>query len=304
MRTTGQTTVRISKRLHGVLTALATPFNKGHVDESCLREFINWQLSQGVHGVVPCGTTGESATLDHEEHEAVIRICVEEVKGRVPVIAGAGSNSTVETIRLTNFVKQAGADAALIITPYYNRPTQEGLYQHFKAVAEATHFPFIAYNVPARTGCNLLPETVVRMTRDIPEFVALKEATGSMTQASDTIEKSDPNLIMLSGDDSVFLPLLALGATGIISVTSNVAPSLVVSLYEAWTRGDRETARQLHYKLSPLNRALFLETNPIPTKMALSLIGKMQGDLRLPLWQLSPQNENTLRGVLNETGLL
>ena len=290
-------------RLHGVLTALATPFNKGQVDETCFREFIDWQLSQGVHGVVPCGTTGESATLSHEEHEAVIRICVDQVKGRVPVVAGSGSNNTLEAIRLTRFAKEAGADAALLITPYYNRPTQEGLYQHFKAVAEATRFPLVVYNVPARTGCNLLPETIARMVRDIPEVVAVKEATGNMIQVSDIAEQSDPRLTMLSGDDFVFLPMLALGAAGIISVTSNVAPALVVSLYDAWQRGDQDAVKELHYKLAPLNRALFLETNPIPTKMALSLMGKMHGDLRLPLWPLNSGNEKTLRDTLHTLGL-
>ena len=291
-------------RFNGVFTALATPFNKGQVDEACFREFIDWQLAQGVHGVVPCGTTGESATLSHEEHEAVIRICVDQVKGRVPVVAGSGSNNTLEAIRLTRFAKEAGADAALLITPYYNRPTQEGLYQHFKAVAEATRFPLIAYNVPARTGCNLLPETVARMVRDIPEIVAVKEATGNLTQVSDIIEQSDARLTMLSGDDFVYLPMLALGASGIISVTSNVAPALVVSLYEAWERGDRKAAEQLHYTLAPINRALFLETNPIPTKSALGLMGKMHPDLRLPLWPLSADHEKILRHTLHAAGLL
>jgi len=304
MQGSEQTTGRTNVRLHGVLTALATPFSQGRIDAARFREFIGWQLSQGVHGVVPCGTTGEAATLSHEEHETAIRICVEEVKGRVPVVAGSGSNSTVEAIRLTRFAKEVGADAALLITPYYNRPTQEGLYQHFKAVAEATHFPLIAYNVPARTGCNLLPETIARMARDIPELIAVKEAAGSAIQASDIMEQSDPGLIMLSGDDFIFLPMLALGASGVISVTANVAPAMMVSLYDAWVRGDHETARRLHYKLSPLNRALFLETNPIPTKMALSLMGKMQGDLRLPLWPLSSNNEAALRGVLRNAGLL
>jgi 4-hydroxy-tetrahydrodipicolinate synthase len=308
MQNTGQNSGRVigrtNERLHGVLTALATPFSNGQVDEPRFREFINWQLSQGVHGVVPCGTTGESATLSHEEHEAVIRICVEEVKGRAPVVAGSGSNSTAEAIRLTRFAKEAGADAALLITPYYNRPTQEGLYQHFKAVAEATRFPLIAYNVPARTGGNLLPETIARMARDIPELVAIKEATGNTIQASDIMEHGEPGLIVLSGDDFMFLPMLALGAGGVISVTANVAPALVVSLYDAWVRGDLETARKLHYKLSPLHRALFLETNPIPSKMALSLMGKMRGELRLPLCQLSPQHETTLRNVLREIELL
>ena len=291
-------------RLDGVLTALATPFRNGKVDEDAFRNFIEWQLAQGVHGVVPCGTTGESATLSHEEHEAVIRICVDQVKGRVPVVAGSGSNSTDEAIRLTRFAKEAGADGALLITPYYNRPSQEGLYQHFKAVAEATRFPLIAYNVPLRTGCNMLPETVARMVRDIPELVAVKEATGNMIQVSDMMEHSDPRLVMLSGDDFVYLPMLALGAKGIISVTSNVAPALVVALHDAWARGDREEARKLHYKLMPLNRALFLDTNPQPTKMALGLMGKMSPELRLPMYRISEANEQILRKTLTDLGII
>ena len=291
-------------RLDGVLTALATPFRNGKVDEDAFRNFIEWQLAQGVHGVVPCGTTGESATLSHEEHEAVIRICVDQVKGRVPVVAGSGSNSTDEAIRLTRFAKEAGADGALLITPYYNRPSQEGLYQHFKAVAEATRFPLIAYNVPARTGCNMLPETVARMVRDIPELVAVKEATGNLIQVSDIMEHSDPRLIMLSGDDFVYLPMLALGARGIISVTSNVAPALVVAMHDAWARGDREEARKLHYKLMPLNRALFLETNPQPTKMALGLMGKMSPELRLPMYRIAETNEQILRTTLTDLGII
>ena len=290
--------------LNGVLTALATPFRDGHVDEEAFRSFIEWQIEQGVHGLVPCGTTGESATLSHDEHEAVIRICVDQTKGRVPVFAGSGSNNTVEAIRLTQFAKDAGANGALLITPYYNRPSQEGLYQHFKAVAEATHFPLIAYTVPARTGCNLLPETVARMVRDIPELVAVKEATGNMIQVSDIIEQSDPRLVMLSGDDFVFLPMLTLGAQGIISVTSNVAPALVVALHNAWQRGDREEARELHYRLMPLNRALFLETNPQPVKMALSLMGKMAADLRLPMYQIAEANQKTLCQAMIEIGIL
>ena len=290
--------------LSGVLTALATPFRDGHVDEEAFRSFIEWQIEQGVHGLVPCGTTGESATLSHDEHEAVIRICVDQTRGRVPVFAGSGSNNTVEAIRLTQFAKDAGADGALLITPYYNRPSQEGLYQHFKAVAEATHFPLIAYTVPARTGCNLLPETVARMVRDIPELVAVKEATGNMVQVGDIIEQSDRRLVMLSGDDFVYLPMLALGAQGIISVTSNVAPALVVALHKAWQCGDREEARRLHYRLMPLNRALFLETNPQPVKMALGLMGKMTGDLRLPMYQIAEANQKTLRQTMLEAGIL
>ncbi len=291
-------------RLDGVLTALATPFRNGQVDEEGFRSFIEWQIEQGVHGLVPCGTTGESATLSHEEHESVIRICVDQVKGRVPVFAGSGSNSTVEAIRLTKFAKDAGADGALLITPYYNRPSQEGLYQHFKAVAAAVHFPLIAYNVPTRTGCNLLPDTVARMVRDIPDLVAIKEATGNMIQVSDIIEQSDPRLVVLSGDDFVYLPMLMLGARGIISVTANVAPAMVVALHDAWTRGDLAAARTLHYQLMPVNRALFLETNPQPVKMALGLLGKMSPELRLPMFQISENNQRILHQTLTEAGIL
>jgi 4-hydroxy-tetrahydrodipicolinate synthase len=277
---------------------LATPFRNGHVDEECFREFIEWQVAQGVHGLVPCGTTGESATMSHAEHEMVIRICVDQVRGRIPVVAGSGSNNTDEAIRLTRFAREAGADAALLITPYYNRPTQEGLYRHFKAVAQATHFPFVVYNVPARTGCNVLAATVARMAGDIPELIAVKEASGTISQISDIMEQSDPRLLVLSGDDFLFLPLLAIGAAGIISVTSNVAPAMVVALYDAWRRGDREEAQRLHYMLAPLNRALFLETNPIPTKKALHLAGRMPEELRLPLCPLGEDNEAILRETL------
>jgi 4-hydroxy-tetrahydrodipicolinate synthase len=285
------------------LTALATPFKNGHVDEECFREFVEWQVTQGVHGLVPCGTTGESATMSHAEHETVIRICVDQVGGRVPVVAGSGSNNTEEAIRLTRFAREAGADAALLITPYYNRPTQEGLYRHFKAVAQAAHFPFVVYNVPARTGCNVLASTVARMAADIPELIAIKEASGNVSQISDIMEQSDPRLLVLSGDDFLFLPLLAVGAAGIISVTSNVAPALVVSLYEAWRRGDREEAQRLHYTLAPLNRALFLETNPIPTKKALHLAGRMPEDLRLPLCPLGEDHTAVLRETLRRLHL-
>jgi 4-hydroxy-tetrahydrodipicolinate synthase len=274
------------------------------VDEECFREFIEWQVAQGVHGLIPCGTTGESATMSHAEHEMVIRMCVDQVKGRVPVVAGSGSNNTDEAIRLTRFAKEAGADAALLITPYYNRPTQEGLYQHFKAVARATHLPLVVYNVPARTGCNVLAATVARMARDIPELIAIKEASGNIIQISDIMEQSDPRLLMLSGDDFIFLPMLAMGAAGIISVTSNVAPALVVALYDAWQRADKEEAKRLHYMLAPLNRALFLETNPIPTKKALELMGRMPGELRLPLWPLGDDNTAIVRDTLRRLNLI
>ena len=291
-------------RFEGVITALATPFANGTIDEERFRAFIEWQIEQGVHGLVPCGTTGESATLSHAEHQEVIRICVDQVKGRVPVIAGAGSNNTSEAISLTLFAKKAGASGALHITPYYNRPTQEGLYQHFKAIAKESAFPLVPYNVPARTGGNLLPETVARMARDIPEVVAIKEATGNMTQASNIIEQCGERISVLSGDDFVLLPLLALGASGIISVTANVAPALMVGLYNAFKAGDIAKARALHYQSEPVSRALFMETNPIPVKTALGLMGKMHPDMRLPLCDLSAANLPLLQQALKQANLL
>lgn len=291
-------------RFEGVITALATPFAGGAIDEERFRAFIEWQIEQGVSAVVPCGTTGESATLSHAEHEEVIRICVDQVKGRIPVIAGAGSNNTSEAISLTRFAKKAGASAALHITPYYNRPTQEGLYQHFKAIAKEVSFPLVPYNVPARTGGNLLPETVGRMVRDIPEIVAIKEASGNMTQVSNVIEQCGDKICVLSGDDFILLPLLALGGAGVISVTSNIAPKQIVGIYQAFMRGDLAEARRLHYLTEPINRMLFVETNPIPVKTALGVMGKMLPDMRLPMCPLQPQNEQLVRTTLQKAGLI
>lgn len=291
-------------RLTGAFTALVTPFKNGHINEERYRQFIEWQIEQGIHGLVPCGTTGESATLTHDEHEEVIRICVEQVKGRVPILAGAGSNNTSEAIRLTRFAKKAGADAALHITPYYNKPTQEGLYQHFRAIAAEVDLPIILYNVPGRTGCNMLPETVARLARDLPQVIGIKEATANLVQISDIIELCGPDFIVLSGDDFTVLPILAIGGHGVISVTSNIVPAMMADQCNAFFKGDLAEARRLHYALEPLNRVMFVETNPIPVKTAAALLGHMDGELRLPLVPLMPKNEATLRAALQSAGLL
>ena len=267
---------------HGSNVAIVTPFNHGGVDEEALRGLIEWHIESGTHGIVSCGTTGESATLSHEEHDRVVEFTLEVVNGRIPVIAGAGSNSTQEAIRRTQHAKSAGADGALLVVPYYNKPTQEGMFQHFRAIAEAVDIPIILYNVPGRTVVNMQPETVVRLAQ-IPNIVGIKEATGSLAQVSDVIGLCPDKFTVLSGEDSVVLPMYSVGGRGVISVTANVAPKDMAEMCDAAEEGDWQRARDLHYKLRPLSAAMFFETNPIPAKTALSLMGKIQGDLRLPL---------------------
>lgn len=293
-----------TRQFHGAYTALVTPFKNGSVDEEAFRKHIEWQIEQGIHGLVPCGTTGESATLTHEEHEAVIRICVEQAKKRVPVIAGAGSNNTREAIRLTKFAKSIGADAVLHITPYYNKPTQEGLYQHFKAISDDVSIPVIMYNVPGRTGCNMLPETAARIARDMPDVVGIKEATANLAQVSDVVELAPAGFQVLSGDDFTVLPILSVGGCGVISVSSNVAPAMMSGLCNAFAAGDLEEARRLHFALAPLNRAMFLETNPLPVKTALALMGYQELEFRLPLVPLLPENLEKLTKVLRDCNLI
>ncbi|WP_462323544.1 4-hydroxy-tetrahydrodipicolinate synthase [Desulfoplanes sp.] len=288
----------------GALTALVTPFKNGGIDEEAYRAFIEWQIESGIDGVVPCGTTGESATLSHEEHKEVIRICVDQVKNRVPVLAGSGSNNTQEAIELTRFAKSAGADGALMITPYYNKPTQDGIVAHFKAIAEAVAFPMIVYNVPGRTGTNLLPATLGRMAREIPTVIGVKEATGDMKQAAVVVEECGLDFAILSGDDFTILPLLALGGKGVISVISNIEPAKTSAMCAACRKNDWKTARTLHYELAPLNRAMFLESNPIPVKTAVSLMGKMEPTLRLPMTPLSQEHLAALTVILKEHGLM
>jgi len=287
----------------GIMTALVTPLGNGEVDEDALRKLVDWQLDGGIHGLVPCGTTGESATLSHAEHHRVTDIVIEQAAGRAPVVAGTGSNSTWEAIELTRHAKQAGASAALLITPYYNRPTQEGLYRHFEAVAKAADIPIVLYNVPSRTGVNLLPETVARLAK-IDNVVALKDAAGNIKQTLDTIDACQGEIIILSGDDFANLSMLAVGGSGAISVTANVAPGLSAELYNAWKRGDSERAAQLQVKLHPLNCAMFYETNPIPVKWAVHLLGLCSEEIRLPLTQLAEEYRPKLEAVMKDLGLL
>ena len=292
-------------RFTGAYTALVTPFKNGAPDEAAYRRFIEWQIAQGINGLVPCGTTGESATLSHEEHEQVIRICVEQAGGRVPVLAGAGSNNTIEAVRLTRFARDAGADGALLITPYYNKPTQEGLYRHFAAIAEAVDFPLIPYNVPGRTGCNLLPATLGRLARAFPHIAGVKEATGDLIQVSEVLEHCGPDFCLLSGDDFTVLPILSVGGCGVISVTSNIAPAKMSGLCAAFAQGDLQSARALHFELAPLNRAMFLETNPIPVKTALHMTGIVEHlELRLPLCPLGEGSAAKLKEALRAAKLL
>jgi 4-hydroxy-tetrahydrodipicolinate synthase len=287
----------------GSLVAIVTPFRKGKLDERALGELIDWQIANGTHGIVPCGTTGESATLSHAEHERVVAFTVEVVGRRVPVIAGTGSNSTDEAIALTQHAKQAGADAALLITPYYNKPTQEGLFRHYKAVAEAVDFPLVLYNIPARTGVNMTPATVARLSA-IKTIVAIKEGSGSVQQASEIVQLCDDRMILLAGDDALTLPMMAVGGKGVITVTANIAPSDMARMVTAFAANRVEEARQLHHKLSPLFAALFLETNPIPVKEALAMMGKIDGELRLPLCPMAADARDKLSHAMKDYGLI
>ena len=287
----------------GAIVAIVTPFKNGEVDEEALRELIEFQIESGTDGIVPCGTTGESATLSHEEHDRVIEIAVDAVNKRVPVIAGTGSNSTKEAIRLTRHAHEVGADGALMVSPYYNRPTQEGLYQHYKAVAEEVPIAVIPYNVPSRTGSNLLPETDARLAK-ISNIVGIKEASGDLKQISKVIQLCGDDFDVLSGDDFTVLPILSVGGKGVISVVSNVAPADMAGLVDAFEAGDLAKARELHFKMWPLMEALFFETNPIPTKASLSMMGKINYELRLPLCKTSDANYDRLRQVLVEYDLV
>lgn len=287
----------------GAITAIVTPFKDKRVDEEAFRELIEFQIAGGIDGIVPCGTTGESSTLSHEEHDRVIEIAIDAAKKRVPIIAGTGSNSTDEAIRLTKHAHEAGADGALMVCPYYNRPTQEGLYQHFKLIAETVPIPIVLYNIPGRTGVNLLPETVARLSK-IDNIVGIKEASGSLKQMNDIISQCGKDFTVLSGDDFFTLPLLMLGGKGIISVISNVAPSDMAALIDSFNAGDIKKARQLHDKMFPLIDALFIETNPVPVKAALSMMGKISYDVRLPMYKMTDSNYEKLKNAMKNYGLI
>jgi 4-hydroxy-tetrahydrodipicolinate synthase len=298
-------------RFTGAITALITPFRDGAVDEDGLVRLIEFQLEQGIHGLVPCGTTGESPALTAEEHDQVVALTVRTVRAwsertgraRVPVIAGAGANSTAEAINFSRSAARDGADALLHVTPYYNKPTQEGLYRHFAAVAAATPLPIVLYNVPGRTGVNLLPETVARLARDCPTIVGIKEASGSLDQASEVRRFCGPDFALLSGDDSLTLPMLAIGGNGIISVLSNVAPAAVADLVEAWWDGDHAEAQALHLRLYSLARVMFIETNPGPVKAAAGMLGLCSGELRLPLAPVAETTHARLVAALEAAGV-
>jgi 4-hydroxy-tetrahydrodipicolinate synthase len=287
----------------GAFTAIVTPFKNGQFDEEAYRELIEFQVKGGVHGIVPCGTTGESPTLSHAEHKRVVETCIDQVKKRVAVIAGSGSNSTAESLELTQYAQTAGADAALMITPYYNKPTQEGLYQHYKTVASKTNIPIVVYNVPGRTSLNLLPETMARLA-DLPNIVGLKDATGDLKQGSKTLELCGDKITVLSGDDFTTFPLMCVGGQGVISVVSNIVPKDMADMCNAFFAGDLARARELHYKMWPLTEGMFYETNPAPVKTALKLMGKITGEVRQPLWTMSEANENKLRQVMQKYGLI
>lgn len=287
----------------GSIVAIVTPFKDGKVDEDAYRELIEFQIESGTSAIVPCGTTGESATLNMEEHARVIEIAVEAVNRRVPVIAGTGGNSTHEAIELTAHAKKVGADATLQVTPYYNKPTQEGLYQHFKAIAEAVSLPQVLYNVPGRTSVNMLPETVARLA-ELPEIVAIKEASGNLGQMAEIVRLAGDKITLLSGDDNLTLPVLAVGGTGVVSVVANIVPRDTADMVNAWQDGDIKKAKELYYKLLPLCQAMFYETNPIPVKTSLALMGKIQEEMRLPLCPMAPANLEKLKKALSQYGLI
>lgn len=288
----------------GASVALVTPFKNGAIDEQALSDLIERQIAGGVTTLVPCGTTGESATLSYEEHARVVELTVQRARKRVRVLAGTGSNSTRETIDLTRHAQEAGVDGALLITPYYNKPTQKGLIAHYSAVAQAVSLPLVVYNVPGRTAVNLLPSTVIELARKEKSVVGIKEASGSMDQASEIIQALGPSFEVISGDDSLTLPLLALGACGVISVAANLVPEDVSGLCRAWARGDVAGARALHLKLFSLCRILFVETNPIPVKTAMGLLDRCLPELRLPLVGMERGHEEQLTRVLKDYGLL
>jgi 4-hydroxy-tetrahydrodipicolinate synthase len=287
----------------GALSAIVTPFRDGAIDEPALRDLIEWQISEGIQGIVPCGSTGESATLSHAEHEQVIKIAIEQTRKRVPVVAGTGSNSTAEAIRLTAAARELGADGALLISPYYNKPTQEGIYKHYKMIAQSVDLPMIIYNIPGRTGSNIMAETMARLC-EVRNIVGVKEASGSMDQISDIHRLCGDRFTILSGDDSATLPLMALGARGVISVITNAMPREMVQMTAAANSGDYARARELHYRMLPLMRALFIETNPIPIKHALSLLRRCSAEVRMPLTPMSAAAADKLKAVMKEMRLL
>ena len=288
----------------GSIVAIVTPFKNGKIDEQKLKELVEFQIKNGTSGIVPCGTTGESPTLSMQEHERVIEILIEAVKKRVPVIAGTGSNSTQEAIELSVHAQRVGTDALLLVSPYYNKPTQQGLYLHFKTIAERVKIPIILYNIASRTGINIEPATIAQLAGDCKNIIGVKEASGNLDQMSRIKALCSKNFDLISGDDALTLPLLAVGGVGVISVVANIVPGDVADMVEAFSKGNIKKAQTLHYKLLPLIKAMFIETNPIPVKTAMGLLGMCQPGLRLPLCAMSEQNLEKLKKALKVYGLL
>ena len=287
----------------GSYVALVTPFANGAIDEDAYQSLVEWQIAEGTHGLVPCGTTGESPTLDHAEHERIIDLCVEVAKGRVPVLAGTGSNSTDEAISLTRHAKQAGADGALVVMPYYNRPTQEGLYRHYKAIAEAADIPIMIYNIPGRCAVDMSVETMARLG-ELPNIVGVKDATNDPARPLKTRIACGPDFCQLTGEDAAVIALLANGGHGCISVTANVAPRLCAESHNAWMAGEHARALAAQERLMPLHEALFVETSPAPVKYAASLLGLCRPDVRLPLVQTMPDTKERVEAAMRAVGVL
>jgi 4-hydroxy-tetrahydrodipicolinate synthase len=287
----------------GSLVALITPFRHGAVDEVAFQEFVAWQLGQGTHGLVPCGTTGEAPALEHKEQVRVIALCAEVAKGKAPIIAGTGSNSTAHTIEMTRAAKEAGADAALIVCPYYNKPTQEGLFQHFKAVHDAVEIPIVIYNIPGRTSVDMSNATMARLSK-LPNIVGVKDATNDLARPLRMRVEIGADFALLSGEDATAVAYLAQGGDGCISVTANVAPRLLSEMHEAWQRGDVKTVRRINECLIPLHDALFAETSPAPVKYAASLLGRCTAEVRQPLWQVGPETQDKVSRAMRGAGLI
>ncbi len=289
--------------LKGSLVALITPFKDGRVDEKAFQDFVEWQIAEGTHGLVPCGTTGESPTLTHDEHNRVVELCVEVARGRVPVVAGAGSNSTQEAISLAKHAKTAGADATLVVTPYYNKPSQEGMYRHYKAIHDAVDIPMIIYNIPGRSIVDMTVETMARLA-ELPNVVGVKDATNDLARPTRTKIACGPDFVQLSGEDGTSLGYLAQGGVGCISVTANVAPKLCSMMHEAWMQNAIQTAQSINEKLMPLHEAMFCEPSPAPAKYGASLLGKATPEVRLPLVSATPAAQDRIRNAMAHAGLV
>ena len=294
----------MSARFQGSYVALVTPFRNGKVDEAKLRELVEFQVAHGTNGIIPCGTTGESPTLSHDEHKRVVEVVVEAARKRVQVVAGTGSNSTSEAIDLSQHAERAGADGCLVVNPYYNKPTQDGLYRHFRAVAESVGIPILTYNIQSRTAINVETATMARLARDVKNIVGVKEASGNLDQMSGVVMACGPDFSVLSGDDNLTLPLMAVGGHGVVSVIANIVPRETAEMVHAGLEGDWKRARDLHYRLLPLARAAFLETNPIPIKEAMAMAGMLEPEFRLPMCRMGEANRETLRGILKTYSLV